>query len=361
MTRLGRLVRDHETHTRTSTDWRAHATLGTVRFSNNDPAGALHALDRAITLGADPDDIGMRTIRSDVLESLGRYREAAEVMHRGRLRIGETWNGEPLDGRPLVIRSHGFAGDAIRLARYVPLVRALGPGHITLAAERPLQRLLSTVGADAVGGMPLRLDPPILVTSDWALTYLVGGETLPTPAILWAADPVALDLSALSTPRVGVCWASGPRTGHPVLSDKEFGRCCPVSALTSLLDLDASFVSLQIGPAASERPGGLLGIDDRAGTGGAMSEWDWADTASVVRQLDLVITVDTGLAHLAGSLGIPTWVMLPWHAASVWGVRGETTSPWYSSVRLFRCREPGSWDQVVREVGIALARGILAP
>src|SRR5438094_147100 len=108
-------------------------------------------------------------------------------------------------------------------------------------------------------------------------------------------------------PRVGVCWASGRRTGHVCLSDKEFGRCCPVAALDPLFALDASFVSLQIGPAAADRPGGLLGIDGRFGTN-AVSEWDWADTASVVRQLDAVVTVDTGVAHLAGSLGVPMWV-----------------------------------------------------
>jgi len=355
VTRLERLRRDHETHACNSSDWRAWATLGTVRFSVNDPEGALHALDRAIALGADPGDEGMRAIRSDVLESLHRYREAAVAMHKGRLRIGTMWNGEPLDGRPLVILSQGFAGDAIRYARYVPLVRDAGPGPITLAGERPLQRLLASVGADVVGARPPRLDPPTVVTSDWALSYLVGGDTVPPPAILWAPDPPALDLAPISRPRVGVCWASGRRTGHVCLSDKEFGRCCPVAALDPLFALDASFVSLQIGPAAADRPGGLLGIDGRFGRN-AVSEWDWADTASVVRQLDAVVTVDTGVAHLAGSLGVPMWVLLPWHAASVWGVRGQTTSPWYPAVQLVRCRQPGDWNGCVREAVLALER-----
>lgn len=362
--KLERLLRDHEAHARTSVDWRAWAALGTVRFSNNNPEGALRALDKAIALGADPNDLGMRAIRGDVLESLGRYADAAKAMHGNRYRIGDTWNGEPLDGRPIVIRSHTFAGDAIRLARYVPLVRNLGPAHITVAAAPPLQRLLSNAGADVVGALPNRLDPPTLVTSDWELSHLVGRDVLPPPARLWAADSPALDLSALSTPRIGVCWASGPRTGHPVLSDNEFGRCCPVHLLGPLLDLDASFVSLQIGAAAIERPGGMVGIDGRAGTG-PTEEWDWADTASVVQQLDVVVTVDTGVAHLAGSLGKPTVLMLPWHAASCWGVRGESASPFYPSMRLVRCRQPGDWRGCVREavlaVGQALQKAVSSP
>lgn len=358
--KLQRLLRDHETHARRGTDWRAWASLGTVRFSNNDPEGALRALDRAVAFGADPGDLGMRAIRSDVLESLGRYREAAETMHKGRYSIGSTWNGEPLDGRPLVIRCHGFAGDAIRLARYIPLVRERGPGRVTLVAEPSLRRLLSTVGADEVRGMPARLDPPVVVTSDWELTYLVGSDEPPPPATVWAADPVALDLVALSTPRVGVCWAAGPRPAPPWLSDEEFGRNCPVTALKPLLELDASFVSLQIGPAAAERPAGILGINGRPGTDPAES-WDWADTASVVRQLDAVVSVDTGLAHLSGSLGVPTVVLLPWHAASMWGVRAETTTPFYPTVGLVRCREPGDWRGCVREAMRRFIESSLVP
>jgi hypothetical protein len=353
VTAFARLLRDHEAHTRDSTDWRAWATLGTVRFSNNDPEGALKALDRAIALGADPADVGMRAIRGDVLDALGRWGDAAAA-GPALLRIGDTWTGEPLAGRPLVIICHRFAGDTIRLARYVLRVRGLGPGLVTVAAEPPLQRLLATVGADVVGGRPARLDPPMVVTSDWALAVHVGTEPLPPPTTLWASDPPALDLAPASSPRVGLCWASGVRTGHPVLSDKEFGRCCPVGALDPLYARDVSIVSLQVGPAASERPGGVLGIDGRIGTG--LGDWDWADTASVVRQLDAVVTVDTGLAHLAGSLGVPTIVMLPWHAAAFWGVRGEPTSPWYPSVRLVRCRQPGDWTGCVREAGLALDR-----
>ena len=359
---VARLLRDHEAHARQSSDWRAWATLGTVRFSSNDPVGALQALERAIALGADPNDLQMRAVRADVLDALGRWREAA-AERVGPLALGERWTGAPLAGRPLVVFCYGFAGDAIRGARFVSGVRARAPGPITLvleppasAARSPLRRLLTTVGADSVGDRP-RLDAPTVTAHDWALATLA--ETLPPPATLWAADPPALDLSAISKPRVGLCWASGVRTGHPVLSDKEFGRCCPLSALEPLFALDVSVVSLQIGPAAREKPGGLLGIDGWLGTSDTR-EWDWADTASVVRQLNAVVTVDTGVAHLAGSLGVPTIVLLPWHAAAFWGVRGEATSPWYPSVQLVRCREPGSWAACVREAVRALERMLLS-
>jgi hypothetical protein len=132
-------------------------------------------------------------------------------------------------------------------------------------------------------------------------------------------------------------------------------RSIPISLLEPLLGLGGlAFYSLQVGPAQDQaagesKPGKLTSL--------AGQIRDYADTARFIEQLDLVITVDTSIAHLAGALGRPTWVLLPFAPDWRW-LLDRNDSPWYPTVRLFRQPAPGDWPSVIQDVVAALTRRV---
>ncbi|MBF0127987.1 MAG: hypothetical protein HQM02_12365, partial [Magnetococcales bacterium] len=223
----------------------------------------------------------------------------------------------------------------------------------------PLVPLLSTleavdrvVGVSAVGDdpwhdfwtLPLSIPWRVATTLDTipaALPYLTP---LPERLSEWEGR-----LSCLPGVRVGLVWKGNPGFIHDAT------RSLPgLELLASWWSLPGiSFVSLQKGAGEEEAdppPAGqpLLHL------GGGLR--DFADTAAIVRHLDLVICVDSAIAHLAGALGKACWVLLPWHEDWRW-LRERGDSPWYPGVmRLFRQPEPDAWPEVVRQVGAALAR-----
>src|SRR2546421_88461 len=268
------------------TDWRMPASLATLLFSCNRPDEALVALDRAVTCGANANDLGMRAIRADILQSLGRCREAFAIFAQGLQARGPQWDGSPVSDLILHF-SQGQLGDVIQMARFVSLAKARGVERVVLEVPQPLVRLLSDCGADVVRCAG-RFDSTMTATL-WELPTLLDFEpSSVAPATVWASDaslwgqPIP-DFTYLPRPRIGVCWAAGPRPPHPVLADAVFSRNVPLALLGPLFDTDASFVSLQVGPAEGERPAGIPGIDGQVE--------DFADTAAVIQQLDLVITV----------------------------------------------------------------------
>jgi hypothetical protein len=168
-------------------------------------------------------------------------------------------------------------------------------------------------------------------------------DTIPSPGGYLQADPARTAVWDKRLPaglRVGLVWAGNPAHSN----DRR--RSIPPEALAPLLAVAPSaFVSLQVGPSAAAPIHGLASH--------ATELTDFAETAALVAALDLVITVDTAVAHLAGALGVRTWVMLP--AAPDWRwLRDRTDSPWYSSMRLFRQDTPGDWTGVLAHVAAAL-------
>jgi hypothetical protein len=142
---------------------------------------------------------------------------------------------------------------------------------------------------------------------------------------------------------IGLVWA-----GNPAHSN-DARRSLPIEQLARLLGVPGvRFVSLQVGPRSGEASD-IAGVADLSSALG-----DYAATAAVVAQLALVITVDTSVAHLAGALGKPVWVMLPFAPDWRWLLARHHDSPWYSSMRLFRQPRPGDWDGVVSAVIAAL-------
>jgi tetratricopeptide (TPR) repeat protein len=244
------------------------------------------------------------------------------------------WLGkEPLDGKTILIHVDEGLGDTIQFVRYVPRVAALG-ARVVLAVEKALVSLLS--GCPGVAQCLAFSDPlpafdlhcPI---GSLPLAFNTRLDTIPADTCYLPHPPQervqAWDarLGTHTRLRIGLVW-SGSRTHR-----NDHNRSTSLAMLSRLLDVDATFVSLQKdvrGPDKAELAGSSI-IDWTAELG------DFADTAALVQCLDLVITVDTSVAHLAGALGCPTWILLPWTPDYRW-LLGRDDTPWYPSVRLFR-------------------------
>jgi len=271
------------------------------------------------------------------------------------------WQGEPLAGRRLLLWPEQGFGDVLQFVRYAPLLKRRGVAHLTVAVSRPLQDLLREVdGVDAV----VSSNGPPAPHDFWSMLLDLPmrlGTTLQTiPADLpYLAAPAANRKrwrEALPEgPRVGLVWQ-----GSALHLDD---RRRSIASLRELAPLWAApgwhFVSLQRDAGAEEaahapadQPLTPLGPQLR----------DFADSAAVVEQLDLVICVDTAVAHLAGALGKPVWVLLP-HGAVDWRwLQHRSDSPWYPGVmRLFRQPAPGRWDLAIAAVAQALRALPLPP
>ncbi len=256
------------------------------------------------------------------------------------------WQGEPLDGRTILLYADQGFGDTLQFARYVPLVAARG-GRVVLEVQPGLKRLLS--GMPAVASCVARGEPlPDFATHAplMSLPLMLGGSAIPQPS----APPVSA-ASALTPAgprpaplRVGLAWAGNP--GH----QRDKLRSVPAALLEPLAQVDGvEWTSLQRTCSGMPLPDGLHFYQACAEDG------DFADTAELIASLDLVITVDTAIAHLAGTLGKPVWVLLDRTQDWRWGLRCETT-PWYPSARLFRQVGGPEWAPVVSHVARELHR-----
>jgi hypothetical protein len=274
---------------------------------------------------------------------------------RARLELGTPrWDGTPLVGRKIFLHTilDGF-GDAMQFARYIPRVVAMG-GHVTLVCQPEqgplffnshqhlgfhcLIRLGSSVPAEVARHdvqAPLKSLPAIFGTTL---------ETVPATVPYLSADAQSIDrwrpaVAAIPGLRVGIAWRGDP--GH-FLDDL---RSFDLTELAPLAEVPGvSLVSLQKGPAA-DHLAGLGGRFRVVDLGPEYAAGNWTDTAAVVSQLDLVVTPDTAIAHLAGALGKPAWVALPQPSEWRW-MRDRDDSPWYPTMRLFRQDRLAEWGPV---------------
>jgi tetratricopeptide (TPR) repeat protein len=266
------------------------------------------------------------------------------------------WQGEPAAGRSLLIHAEQGFGDTLQFCRFAPLVAARGI-RVTVQVQRPLVRLLSQLpGVDRVMARgetapPFDLHCPMLSLPLAMNTTL---DTIPAAAAyLHAPEEAAAvwrrrlaDLCG-DAPRIGLAWAGNPRRHSPDLALVDRRRSMAPARLAPLFEVaGVSFVSLQKdGP---RPPDGFPLID-------VMSEMaDFADTAALIANLDLVVTVDTAIAHLAAALGKPVWIMDRFDSCWRW-LRGRQDSPWYPTARLFRQPAPDDWETVVSRVRDELA------
>jgi Flp pilus assembly protein TadD len=259
------------------------------------------------------------------------------------------WRGGDLAGRRLLVHAEQGLGDTLQFIRFLPQLKRFNPGSVGFICQAPLLPLLPRIeGVDQIVGPDAPLPPHNTRISLLDLPHHLGItlSDLPGP-VPYVAAPAARvaewrdRLADLEGKRVGFAWKGRREHGNDRL------RSLPVSAVASLLRLpDVSWLSLQkeatgIERATLEANGFLADL--------APDLTDMAETAAVVNQLDLVITADTSLAHLAGALGVPVWILLPYAPDWRW-LLGRADSPWYPSARLFRQERPGDWAGVIRQV-----------
>jgi ADP-heptose:LPS heptosyltransferase len=158
-------------------------------------------------------------------------------------------------------------------------------------------------------------------------------------------------------PRIGLVWSGGFRPGRPELWSVNERRNIPLAKFAAFKNLEADFYSVQKGQPAESEPAELIarGWDGLAIADFSGEMGDFADAAALIEQLDLVISVDTAMAHLAGALAKPVWILNRFDACWRW-LLDRDDSPWYPTARLYRQERPGDWDSVVCQVARDLAR-----
>ncbi|MBP0597131.1 glycosyltransferase family protein [Herbaspirillum sp. LeCh32-8] len=262
--------------------------------------------------------------------------------------------GDDLRGRHVLLWAEQGLGDTLQFARYIPLVAALA-ARVTVCVPPGLLSLLaqSFPGCDFVvndKAPPLHDLYASLLSLPWLLALPEPGQAPSSPYLQaddqavadWRARLDAMTASAPRRPRIGIAWAGRQyATIH-------YSRDIALEQLAPLFALPADFISLQpVVPAGD--------ADARAALGERLHApplQDWADTAALIQGLDLVISVDTAVAHLAGALRRPCLLMLRYEGEWRWGLAPQHTA-WYPGTRLYRQQRRGEWDAVVEQVTAA--------
>ena len=264
-----------------------------------------------------------------------------------------AWDGSNAAGRRILLHAEQGFGDTIQFIRYAPMVAALG-ARVIVECQPELTKVASRIdgmvqvvpAGDALPEFDAHL--PLLALPRIFRTTL---KSVPSQVPYLSADPALARQWTSRLPRrkgvlkVGLVWAGG--TSDPK-------RDCSLAQLAALADAapGAAFVSLQKGGAAAQAaspPAHMTLLD----VGGRLSEF--ADTAAVISKLDLVISIDTSVLHLAGALGKPAWALLRYAPDWRW-LLGRADSPWYPTMRLFRQTVPGAWQEPIGEMARALAQ-----
>ncbi|TAK91698.1 MAG: tetratricopeptide repeat protein [Burkholderiaceae bacterium] len=322
----------------------------------------------ARALQLDPDVAEVRYNRSLLTLARGDYAKGWEEYEarwvgafsaRKHLRQFQQpqWRGEDISGQTILLYAEQGQGDTLQFIRYVPMVKARG-ARVIVDCQPSLVRLLRTMpGIDDIfsKGEVTPDHPPFDVQCALLSLPRAFGTTLKTvPADIpyLHADPAMVEqwralLPQDKTLKVGLVWAGNPRRFSLQLNLIDQRRSLHLAQLAPLAQCEGvTFISLQVGEGAAElkqAPAGLnvLDLTDRI--------TDFADTAALIENLDLVISVDTSVAHLAGALGKKVWLLSRHDACWRWMTERED-SPWYPTLRLLRQATPGDWQPVIDRV-----------
>ena len=267
-----------------------------------------------------------------------------------------SWDGGALNGQTILLQTEQGAGDVFQFVRYARLVKAKG-GRVVLQCQPALAKILgSCPGIDQIveAGTPLpgsHLAAPLLSLPLLCRTTL---ETIPAEVPYLAVDPARVDfwrarVAAIPGSKVGICWRGNPNFKRDRFRSVPLASFAPLAAVPGVC-----LVALQRGPGLEQiaQQSEFPGIVDLPGRSEDPAE-GWLDTAALIKALDLVVSIDTALVHLAGALGAPVWVALPFVPDWRWLLDRED-SPWYPTVRLFRQRSPGDWPEVFERIRVAL-------
>jgi len=264
------------------------------------------------------------------------------------------WLGEQsISGKTILLHAEQGLGDTLQMIRYVPMVAALG-AKVILEAPAVLVPLLNTIKnettivtkGDALPGFDCHC--PLM---SLPLAFKTRVDSVPAPIPYLTAELQKLNawrerLGAKTRPRVGLAWSGNPQHKN------DRNRSIGLRMLEPLRHLACEYHSLQKEVRIEDQP--------------AMAEYtqiqaheneltDFSDTAALIAELDLIITIDSSVAHLAGALGKSVWILLPYNSDYRW-LTARNDSPWYPTARLFRQRSIGDWDGVIKEISSILNR-----
>lgn len=346
---------------------RAYYNLGCLQLGHGELAKAQANFERAV--GIEPDYAQAHVQLACIRLASGDF-ERGWPEYEWRLKTGTQprfpqprWDGGRLEGRTILLYTeHGF-GDTFQFVRYAPLVKELGGTVLLACPQRMIDLLSSCPGIDQLVPRedPLpRFDLHASILSLPAILKTTA-ESIPRKVPYLSADS---QLKAIWRDRltphegrtIGIVWQSGPT------SARDRHRSVPLEKFAPLVEVPrVRLVSLQQGPGTEQ----LGAIGDRLPVTTLRPQLDpssgaFADTAAVIENLDLVITCDAPIAHLAGALGAPVWVALSYMPDWRWQF-GRSDSPWYPSMRLFRQPAPGDWDSVFGAMKSALDQFVARP
>ncbi len=332
----------------------AYYNWGTFLKSRNEDQQAEKYLQMALKLM--PNDPATKFSLATLRLRAGCYEEGWKLYDQVRLKRSlnrsngiKRWNGEPVQGcRILLFFDQGF-GDTLQFVRYTEQLLALG-AKIVLWVQTPLQALLTNSYPEASVYCGKEIPPGVY---DYACPLLsLPGilqttiDTIPQRVPYIKPEKIIADkwrqhlqLMLPAMKKIGVVWAGNPQHSN----DKN--RSIPFSLFKQLFSLtDVSWISLQVGDRAgdiAEMSAAVLDV--------SADLVDFSQTAGLIENLDLVITVDSAVAHLAGAMGKVTWLLLPYSPDWRWFLHTKC-SPWYPSIRLFRQKKIGDWKAVIEEV-----------
>jgi tetratricopeptide (TPR) repeat protein len=277
---------------------------------------------------------------------------------KARTLDGPQWQGEDVAGKTVFLYPEQGYGDTIQFLRYAPLVAARG-ARVVLAVPDALLRLargLPGVAQVIAAGEPAPAADFACPLLSLPRAFATTVATIPADVPYLTADRAKVAgwrqlLAPVAGARIGLVWAGSSRPNQPNAYRIDRRRSLTLAHFAKLADLPASFVSLQKGPPASQTrmPPAALHVHDFTD-----ELEDFADTAALIAALDLVISVDTSVAHLAGALGKPVWLLNRFDTCWRW-LLDRNDSPWYPTLRQFRQPSPGDWDSVMTAVQTALA------
>ncbi len=338
----------------------AHSNLGHALRARGQFAEAVACYDHALRLRPDHPEVHLS--RALAWLQMGDFaRGWAE--HEWRLKCPKTapppiprpaWDGSPLDGRAILLYAEHGLGDALQFVRYAPLVQERG-GRVIVACRRPLVRLLATCR----GVEQVITEGETLTEFDvYALFMALPGlfrttlANIPAQVPYLTPDPAAVAgwrgaLGPAAECKIGIAWQGNPEFGRDHHRSFRLAQLEPLARLEGvrLYSLQVGVGRDQLAEVAGRFP--MTDLGDRL--------VDFMDTAAVVTNLDLVIAPDTAVAHLAGALGVPVWLALPFACDWRW-LADRDDSPWYPTMRLFRQERWGDWDEVFQRMAGELRR-----
>lgn len=354
----------------------AHSTLAGILLDQGRADEAVTAARRAIELKPALPEARVTLARAllmqgQLAEGWEEYEWRWRLKHFApfrRIFREPEWDGTPLAGQRILLHAEQGLGDTLQFIRYAPLVQARG-GEVIVECQREFTRLFraNLPGVMIVGrGEPLpAFDTHCLLMSLPRLSGTTSLDQVPATVPYLRSDPQAVDrwrqrLAAVDPQRaareagplrIGLVWAGGIRFGQTVANRIDERRSLRLEQLAPLAQVcRAVFVSLQKGEPAAQAAHPPLGMN--------LVDWtaelnDFADTAALIEALDLVVSVDTAVAHLAGAMGKPVWLLNRFDTDWRW-LREREDSPWYPTMRLVRQSTPGDWKPVIRRTVAAL-------